>query len=154
MLFSRLNYLFLFHFFSVFISSLSSYTLHHHWEYYYIKCLNVYNSEINIYNNITQVRVSKKFGWDISPLSYEQAVSASHKVLDHLNNHLDNGVRVGRVWLVEGDIPTIADIAIFPYVAFTEHSSEGEISLTMYPAVAAWIERFKSLPGYLSPPGI
>lgn len=100
------------------------------------------------------MRVSKKFGWDISPLSYEQALEASHKTLAFLENSLAIGASLGQDWLVEGDHASIADIAVFPYVAFAEHSSDNEIQLKQYPAVSAWLAKFKSLPNYLQLPGI
>ena len=53
-------------------------------------------------------------------------------------------------WLC-GDTPTIADVACFPYIAL---APMGDISLDPYPAVKAWIARFKQLPGYLDMPGL
>ncbi len=47
-------------------------------------------------------------------------------------------------WLT-GAQPTIADIAVFPYVAL---APMGDISLEPYPAVRAWIARFRELPGF------
>jgi len=49
------------------------------------------------------------------------------------------------------DRPTIADIGCFPYVAL---ASEGEIPLDAYPSVRGWIDRIKSLPGFVGMPGI
>jgi glutathione S-transferase len=49
------------------------------------------------------------------------------------------------------DRPTIADIACMPYVAL---SHEGGISLEPYPAVKAWIERVKALPGFIPMSGL
>jgi glutathione S-transferase len=46
---------------------------------------------------------------------------------------------------------TIADIACFPYVGL---ASDGEVSLTPYPAVAAWVTRMRSLPKYVGMPGL
>ena len=43
------------------------------------------------------------------------------------------------------DRPTIADVACFPYV---ETAPEGEVPLEPYPAVVAWIEHCKALPGW------
>ncbi len=56
----------------------------------------------------------------------------------------------GRDWLC-GDRPTIADVACFPYIAL---APMGDISLEPYPAVQAWIARFKKLLGYLTMPGL
>ena len=59
--------------------------------------------------------------------------------LDQLERHLSD-----RLWL-ECDRPTIADIAVFPYVAL---AGDGGIDLAPYPKVRAWIARFQALPGY------
>ena len=56
----------------------------------------------------------------------------------------------GRDWLC-GETPTIADVACFPYIAL---APMGDISLEPYPAVQAWIARFKKLPDYLTMPGL
>jgi glutathione S-transferase len=97
--------------------------------------------------------VSLKFGWDIAPLTYPQAVAASHKTLAFLNSALEMNEKNGQNWLVEGSNPSIADIAVFPYVAFAEHSSDNEIQLSAYPAVYNWITRFKALPNYFMDSG-
>jgi glutathione S-transferase len=47
-------------------------------------------------------------------------------------------------WLACGR-PTIADIAVFPYIAL---APMGDISLAPYSAVLSWIERFKGLPRF------
>jgi glutathione S-transferase len=62
-----------------------------------------------------------------------------------LNEHLST-----RNWL-EFDRPSIADIAVFPYVALAR---DGKIDLDVYPNVLIWIDRVKQLPGYISMSGI
>jgi glutathione S-transferase len=52
---------------------------------------------------------------------------------------------------LEFERPTIADIAVFPYVAL---SRDGKIDLDAYPNVLAWIDRIKQLPGYIPMAGI
>jgi glutathione S-transferase len=56
---------------------------------------------------------------------------------------LERGL-MGREWLV-GGAPTLADIALF---AYTHVADEGGYRLADYPAVSAWIARFKALPWY------
>ncbi len=51
----------------------------------------------------------------------------------------------GRDWLV-GPAVTIADFACHTYVA---HAPEGDIDLTPYGAVVAWLRRFEALPFFL-----
>ncbi|HSM83776.1 MAG TPA: glutathione S-transferase [Nodosilinea sp.] len=53
-------------------------------------------------------------------------------------------------WL-EFERPTIADVAVFPYVALAR---DGKIELEPYPHVLAWIERVKQLPGFMPMAGI
>ncbi len=56
---------------------------------------------------------------------------------------LERGL-TGRRWLV-GDRPTLADIALF---AYTHVAGEAGYRLADYPAIEAWIARFKALPWY------
>jgi glutathione S-transferase len=42
--------------------------------------------------------------------------------------------------------PTLADICLFPY---THVAEDGLFVLADYPSVQAWIERVKSLPGFI-----
>lgn len=51
----------------------------------------------------------------------------------------------GKRFLV-GDAPTVADVAVYTYVA---HAPEGGISLEPFPAVRAWIARVEALPGFV-----
>jgi glutathione S-transferase len=53
-------------------------------------------------------------------------------------------------WL-EFERPTIADIAVFPYVALAR---DGKIELDVYPHVIAWSDRVQQLPGYIPMLGI
>lgn len=75
----------------------------------------------------------------------EAATLRGTRSLEILDGHLRQ-----HDWLGCGR-PTIADIAVFPYVAL---APMGEISLTPYPAVLAWINRFKRLPGFVTIAGL
>jgi glutathione S-transferase len=79
------------------------------------------------------------------PASLLEARLRGRRSLEILEGHL-----VGRDWLALGR-PTIADVANFPYVAL---APMGDIPLTPYPAVEAWIARFAALPGFVSMPGL
>jgi len=48
-------------------------------------------------------------------------------------------------WLA-GAQASLADVACYPYVALAH---EGEVSLSPYPAVRAWLKRFEALPGWV-----
>ncbi len=78
-------------------------------------------------------------------INIERATEKSQQILSLLNQHLD-----GRKWL-EFERPTIADIAVFPYVAL---APDGKISLDNYPHVLAWIKRVKTLPNFVGMAGI
>ncbi len=62
------------------------------------------------------------------------------------------GVLEGRLsrhdWLALGRT-TLADVACYSYTVF---APEGGISLEPFPAVRAWLERVRALPGYLPTP--
>ncbi|MFN6560818.1 MAG: glutathione S-transferase C-terminal domain-containing protein [Nostoc sp. ChiSLP01] len=78
-------------------------------------------------------------------INLERAIQKSEFVLTQLNDHLAN-----KEWLELGH-PTIADVAVFPYIAL---APDGKISLEPYPHVLAWIERLKHLPGFIGMIGI
>jgi glutathione S-transferase len=54
-------------------------------------------------------------------------------------------------WLIAGEHPTIADVACFPYTALAH---EGDFSLADYPAITAWCDRIRRLPGFVAMEGI
>ena len=56
---------------------------------------------------------------------------------------LERGL-TGRQWLV-GDGPTLADVALF---AYTHVADEAGYRFADFPAISAWIARFKTLPWY------
>ena len=87
-------------------------------------------------------RLVEKFGYD---LNKPDALRRSASILRLLDEHLARND-----WL-ELDRPTIADCAVFPYVAW---APEGSVGLEPYPAVRAWMARIKSLPRFLAAPGI
>jgi glutathione S-transferase len=95
-----------------------------------------------IQNGPARLRVHYKFG---SQIDFNHATDTSNKVLSIINEHLSD-----RLWLV-GNKPTIADIALYPYLALAH---EGHIDMTPYKHIQAWRIRFESLPNYLAMPGI
>lgn len=78
-------------------------------------------------------------------INIDRAHQKAAYILTQLNQHLST-----RTWL-EFDRPTIADIAVFPYVAL---AADGKIELQPYPHVLAWIDRIKQLPGFVGMAGI
>ena len=61
---------------------------------------------------------------------------------------LMEGELARRDWLA-ADVPTIADIACYAYVA---HAPEGGIALEGYPRVQTWVARVQALPGFIPMP--
>lgn len=78
-------------------------------------------------------------------IDLERTLQKSEFILTQLNAHLTT-----RQWL-ELDRPTIADVAVFPYVAL---AGDGQIDLSLYPQVLSWIDRVKQLPGFVGMAGI
>ena len=63
---------------------------------------------------------------------------------------LNDRVFARQTWLV-GDHPTIADIACFPYVAL---SPDAGFEHDGFPAIRNWLYAVRSLPGFVTMPGI
>jgi glutathione S-transferase len=78
-------------------------------------------------------------------IAIERAYQKAEYILKQIDGHLRE-----RAWL-ELERPTIADIAVFPYVAL---SGDGKIDLAPYGNILAWIERVKQLPGYVPMAGL
>jgi glutathione S-transferase len=78
-------------------------------------------------------------------INIERATQKSAFILTQLNQHLSL-----HTWL-EFERPTIADVAVFPYIALAR---DGKIDLDPYPNVLAWIDRVKHLSGYIPMNGI
>lgn len=79
------------------------------------------------------------------PASLEEARIRGARSLEILDEHL-----LQQPWLAGGR-PSIADVANFPYVAL---APMGDIALEPYPAVLAWIARFRELPGFVPIQGL
>lgn len=93
----------------------------------------------------SEVRLGPEFArryhlFKASYVNLEDAQQRSAFILTQLNQHLNH-----RTWL-EFERPTIADLAVFPYIALAR---DGQIDLDAYPHVIAWIDRVKQLPGYI-----
>ncbi|MGE4405996.1 glutathione S-transferase family protein [Pseudomonas sp.] len=96
-----------------------------------------------IHHGPATARLGKLFGRPVEQALAESRALSALKVLErHLARH---------VWLAEGTAPTIADIAVYPYVAL---AADGGIDLAPYPALQAWFGRIRALPGYIGMPGL
>ncbi|MCW8279623.1 glutathione S-transferase (plasmid) [Agrobacterium sp. 33MFTa1.1] len=70
----------------------------------------------------------------------DEVIARAHALYSVLDQELAT-----RRWLVS-DRPTIADVAIYSYTA---RAPEGNVDLSAYPNVRAWLERVESLPGFV-----
>ncbi|AWJ88050.1 glutathione S-transferase (plasmid) [Azospirillum sp. TSH58] len=82
-------------------------------------------------------RLVTVFGASFNP---DEVIGRAHTLLKRLDSHLS-----GRDWLV-GVQPTVADVAIYSYVA---RAPEGNVDLSGYPAVNAFLRRVEALPGFV-----
>lgn len=97
--------------------------------------------------SVGAARLNAMLDW---PVDVEAVRSASRKDLDELELRLTDRVFANQTWLV-GDGPTIADIACFPYVAL---SPDAGFEHDGYPAIRNWLYAVRSLPGFVTMPGI
>lgn len=70
----------------------------------------------------------------------DEVISRAHTLLERVEAHLAN-----REWLV-GNAPTIADVALYSYIA---SAPEGNVDLSGYPGVNAFLLRIEALPGFV-----
>ncbi|WP_232494683.1 glutathione S-transferase family protein [Novosphingobium kaempferiae] len=82
-------------------------------------------------------RLITVFGAKFNP---EEVIGRAHTLLGRLETHLAESD-----WLA-ADHPTIADVAVYSYVA---RAPEGNVDLSPYPAVQAFLGRVEALPGFV-----
>jgi len=70
----------------------------------------------------------------------DEVVKRAHAVLALIESELH-----GRDWIVPAAKPTIADVALYSYIA---RAPEGNVDLAGYPSVNAWLRRVEALPGF------
>ncbi len=87
-------------------------------------------------------RLVDKFNY---PLDKNLALTKSTKILTLINKHLEH-----REWLAINR-PTIADIAVFPYIALAH---EGGVDISNYDNIHRWLNNIKALDGFLTMSGI
>ncbi|MEZ5833349.1 MAG: glutathione S-transferase [Dongiaceae bacterium] len=82
-------------------------------------------------------RLITLFGAKFDP---EEVIGRAHAILKLIDDEL-----VERGWIA-ADHPTIADVALYSYVA---RAPEGNVDLSGYRNVNAWLRRIESLPGFV-----
>jgi glutathione S-transferase len=70
----------------------------------------------------------------------EEVVGRAHAILKLIEQALGE-----RDWIAV-DRPTIADVALYSYIA---RAPEGNVSLADYPSIRAWLQRIETLPGFV-----
>lgn len=71
----------------------------------------------------------------------DEVIGRAHAVLTIIDAELE-----GRDWIAGGQKPSIADVALYSYVA---RAPEGNVDLSSYPEVNAWLARIEALPGFV-----
>lgn len=90
----------------------------------------------------SRLRVHYKFGREINVAESEQITANLLAILEAQLTASD--------WLALDHI-TIADLAIYPYIAL---APEGKVDLSPYPAILAWLRRIQALPNYVGMAGM
>ena len=85
-------------------------------------------------------RLITVFGAQFDP---ETTIAKSHDLLKVVETHL-----TGRDFFV-GDSPSLADIAMYSYIA---HAPEGNVDLSDYLNIRAWLRRVEGLPNFIPMP--
>ncbi len=71
----------------------------------------------------------------------EEVIGRAHATLAVMEQTLE-----GQRWITGTEEPTIADIALYSYV---ERAPEGNVDLSGYPGVRAWLRQIEALPGFV-----
>jgi glutathione S-transferase len=88
------------------------------------------------------LRLHHRFG---RPIDVASAENVSQNLLVILEKRLSR-----RQWLV-GSTITVADVAMYPYIAL---APEAHLDLRSFPEIQAWLARIQALPGYLGMTGM
>ena len=86
-------------------------------------------------------RLVTLFGADFDA---ERVIARAHSILRVIETELE-----GRDWIALPERATIADIALYSYIA---SAPEGNVDISPYPAITTWLKRIEGLPGFVSFP--
>lgn len=86
-------------------------------------------------------RLNTLFG---ASFNTDEVVGRANDTLAVMNARLE-----GQDWIAGTAEPTIADIALYSYI---DRAPEGNVDLTPYPQVKAWLGRVEGLPGFVAMP--
>ena len=90
-----------------------------------------------LYRGPVMARAGRLFGRDVD---YERAVAESERLFNWMQAELGS-----RTWLA-ADHPTIADIAMYSYIAV---ANEGDLDLTPWPAIRRWLADVEEIDNFL-----
>ncbi len=76
-----------------------------------------------------------------APFDPDEVIHRAHDTLKVVETTL-----AARTWLAGTPLPTIADIALYSYVA---RAPEGNVDLSPYPLTRAWLARVEALPRFV-----
>lgn len=75
-----------------------------------------------------------------APFRAEEVIGRAHGILKLMDSELTS-----HAWIA-GEEPTIADVALYSYVA---RAPEGKVDLSAYGKVRAWLQRVEALPNFV-----
>jgi glutathione S-transferase len=73
--------------------------------------------------------------------NHAEVIARSHAILGLIDRTL-----AGQSWITAGKIPTIADVALYSYIA---RAPEGDVDLAPYTHIKPWLARIEALPGFV-----
>ena len=76
-----------------------------------------------------------------APFNAEDTIQRAHAILKLIESTLAD-----HDWIVAGPHPTLADVALYSYVA---QAPEGNVDLASYPRINRWLVRIEALPGFV-----
>ncbi|WP_343609456.1 glutathione S-transferase family protein [Novosphingobium sp.] len=76
-----------------------------------------------------------------APFRPEEVIERAHATLAVIER-----VLADRRWIAGTTQPTIADVALYSYI---ERAPEGNVDLSGYPRVLAWLRQIEQLPGFI-----
>lgn len=90
----------------------------------------------------SRLRLHHKWGRPIDVSQAEEMTNSTLKVIEDT---------LGRSRWITGEAPSIADLAVYPYLAL---SPEGGVDLVRYHNIVRWFGDIRRLSGYVSMPGM
>ena len=75
------------------------------------------------------------------PFNADEVIGRAHTILALIEAHLK-----GREWIATSGHPSVADIALYSYIA---RAPEGNVDLGAYPLIGAWLKRIEALPRFV-----